>query len=37
MSLNLHFFNRETNISAKVVADSISEAWQRITTLEVVV
>lgn len=35
MSLNLDFFNRKTNISAKVVADSISEAGQRITTLEV--
>ena len=35
MSLNKEFFNRETNITAKVVADSISESGQRITTLEV--
>lgn len=35
MSLNKEFFNRETNITAKVVADSISEAGIRITTLEV--
>lgn len=35
MSLTKEFFNRETNISAKVVADSISEQGIRITTLEV--
>ena len=35
MSLNKEFFNRETNITAKVVADSISESGQRITTMEV--
>lgn len=35
MSLTKKFFNRETNISAKVIADSISEAGIRITTLEV--
>lgn len=35
MSLNKEFFNRETNITAKVVADSISEQGIRITTLEV--
>lgn len=34
MSLNKEFFNRETNITAKVVADSISEHGDRITTLE---
>lgn len=33
--LNKAFFERETNISAKVVADSISEQGQRITTFEV--
>lgn len=35
MSLTKEFFNRETNITAKVVADSISEQGIRITTLEV--
>lgn len=35
MSLNKEFFNRETNITAKVVADSINENGDRITTLEV--
>lgn len=35
MSLNLEFFNRETNITAKVIADSISEAGNRITTFEI--
>lgn len=33
--LNKAFFERETNISAKVVADSISPQGQRITSLEV--
>lgn len=33
--LNLEFFNRPTNITARVVADSISEAGHRITTFEV--
>lgn len=33
--LNLEFFNRETNITAKVVCDSISDLGDRITTLEV--
>lgn len=33
--LNLEFFNRPTSISAKVIADSISEAGHRITTFEV--
>lgn len=35
MSLNKEFFNRETNISAKVICDSISEQGVRITTFEV--
>lgn len=35
MSLTKGFFNRETNISAKVVADSINEQGIRITTFEV--
>lgn len=35
MSLNLEFFNRPNNITAKVIADSISEAGYRITTFEV--
>lgn len=35
MSLNLEFFNRATNITARVIADSISEAGHRITTFEV--
>lgn len=35
MSLTKEFFSRETNISAKVIADSISESGIRITTLEV--
>lgn len=30
MSLNLEFFERETNISAKVIADSINENGVRI-------
>ena len=33
--LNLEFFNRATNITAKVIADSISEAGHRITTFEI--
>lgn len=32
--LNKEFFNRETNITAKVVCDSISEQGHRITTFE---
>lgn len=35
MSLNLEFFNRDTNITAKVICDSISEECDRITTLEI--
>lgn len=35
MSLTKEFFYRNTNISAKVIADSISEQGVRITTLEV--
>ena len=35
MSLNKEFFNRKTNITAKVIADSISEQGDRITTLEI--
>lgn len=35
MSLNLEFFNRATNITARVIADSISEAGHRITTFEI--
>ena len=35
MSLNLEFFNRETNITAKVVCDSISEQGIRLTTFEI--
>ena len=35
MSLNKEFFNRETNITAKVVADSISEQGIRLTTFEI--
>ena len=34
MSLNLEFFNRETLITAKVIADSINETGQRLTTFE---
>lgn len=34
MSLSREFFNRETNISARVVADSISPTGQRIVTVE---
>lgn len=34
MSLNKAFFERETNISARVVADSISPTGQRIVTIE---
>lgn len=34
MSLNKEFFNRHTNITAKVICDSISEAGVRLTTLE---
>lgn len=33
--LNLEFFNRATNITARVIADSISEAGHRITTFEI--
>ena len=35
MSLTKSFFERETNITAKVICDSISEQGIRITTLEV--
>ena len=35
MSLDLAFFERSTNISAKVICDSISEAGVRLTTFEV--
>ena len=35
MSLNTEFFERTTNISAKVIADSVNEKGDRITTLEV--
>ena len=35
MSLNLEFFNRETNITAKVVCDSVSEQGIRLTTFEI--
>lgn len=35
MSLTKEFFERETNITAKVIADSISPSGQRITTLEI--
>lgn len=33
--LDLEFFNRETNISAKVICDSISEQGVRLTTFEI--
>lgn len=33
--LNLEFFNRTTNITARVIADSISESGHRITTFEI--
>ncbi len=35
MSLDLSFFERLTNISAKVICDSISEAGVRLTTFEI--
>ena len=35
MSLDLSFFERPTNISAKVICDSISESGVRLTTFEV--
>lgn len=35
MSLQREFFDRETNITAKVICDSISESGNRITTLEI--
>lgn len=35
MSLTKEFFERPTNITAKVIADSISPSGQRITTLEI--
>lgn len=35
MALKLDFFDRPTNITAKVICDSISEAGQRITTFEI--
>ena len=34
MSLNKEFFNRDTLITAKVIADSINETGQRLTTFE---
>ena len=33
--LNLEFFNRPTNITAKVICDSISEQGVRLTTFEI--
>lgn len=35
MSLNKEFFTRETNITAKVICDSISEQGVRLTTFEI--
>lgn len=35
MSLTLEFFKRSTNITARVIADSISPLGKRITTLEI--
>lgn len=35
MSLKLDFFNRPSNITAKVICDSINSNGQRITTLEI--
>lgn len=35
MSLTNEFFERVTNITAKVICDSINEAGQRVTTLEI--
>lgn len=35
MSLSKEFFNRETNITAKVICDSISEQGIRLTTFEI--
>lgn len=35
MSLNKEFFNRPTNITAKVVCDSVSEQGVRLTTFEI--
>lgn len=35
MSLTKEFFNRPTNITAKVICDSISESGSRITTFEI--
>lgn len=35
MSLNKEFFNRDTNITAKVVCDSVSEQGVRLTTFEI--
>ena len=34
MTLTKEFFNRPTNISAKVIADSLAKNGQRITTFE---
>ena len=34
MTLTKEFFNRPTNISAKVIADSIASNGKRITTFE---
>src|SRR5574343_437237 len=35
MSLTQEFFNRTTNITAKVICDSINGARQRITTFQI--
>ena len=35
MSLDKKFFNRDTNISAKVICDSINEQGVRLTTFEI--
>ena len=35
MSLNIEFFKRSTNITAKVVCDSINEQGVRLTTFEI--
>ena len=35
LSLNKEFFNRDTNITAKVVCDSVSEQGVRLTTFEI--
>ena len=35
MSLDIEFFNRDTNISANVICDSINEQGVRLTTFEI--